>query len=129
MKIRMMRAGSTGDATGDPSAGWCVRPGRITPAVCALGLAALAPWAGAQPCEPAWSARFESQGLNGPVFSFARAGRGPAAPWLVGGYFTRAGGIAAAGIAEWDGKSWSSLGDRGVVGVRAIARVVERTPS
>lgn len=38
-------------------------------------------------------------------------GDGPHGPELfAGGYFTEAGGVAAASVAKWDGQSWSSLG-------------------
>ena len=50
-------------------------------------------------------------------------GRGPAL--YAGGYFTNVGGVAANGIAKWDGSSWSALGSGvgvgGGAGVSALA--------
>jgi hypothetical protein len=38
-------------------------------------------------------------------------GDGPAQPWIVvGGQFTRVGGVNATGIAAWDGSAWRALG-------------------
>jgi hypothetical protein len=51
-------------------------------------------------------------GVNGTVYSIEvyddHSGSGPAL--YVGGNFSMAGGIPAAGIAKWDGQSWSALG-------------------
>jgi hypothetical protein len=73
-------------------------------------------------------------GLLGPGLALGSHdpdGPGPEAPVLIaGGDFAQAGGLAAAGIARWDGESWSALGD-GVNGeVRALASYAPpgRTP-
>ncbi|MCC6678099.1 MAG: hypothetical protein IT436_13240 [Phycisphaerales bacterium] len=53
-------------------------------------------------------------GVNNEVFALTTYdpdGTGPTPPVLVaGGYFTAAGGVAANGIAAWDGTRWSPLG-------------------
>lgn len=58
----------------------------------------------------AWSSL--GAGMNAPVEALAvfddGAGGGPAL--YAGGEFATAGGVAASGIAKWDGQGWSSLG-------------------
>ena len=53
-------------------------------------------------------------GVNGYVSALALAANGNL---YVGGSFTTAGGIAASGVAKWDGTAWSSLGTGGGNGV------------
>src|SRR5688572_18796336 len=92
-------------------------------AVCGLA----ASGARAQFCEPRWSARFGPLGLNGSVHAIAVVGEGPGASLLVGGFFSMAGQLPAAGIARWDGARWSALGadPPSVMDVMAVAQVRE----
>ncbi|CAG1002888.1 hypothetical protein PHYC_03027 [Phycisphaerales bacterium] len=49
-------------------------------------------------------------------------GAGPTQPWLVvGGEFTRFGGVTARNIAAWDGSQWRALGDTLTSAVAAVA--------
>jgi len=49
-------------------------------------------------------------GLNGPVYTIAKAIEGTDTMYYVGGNFTMAGGAPAKHIAMWDGAQWHALG-------------------
>lgn len=71
-----------------------------------------------QSAKGTWDPQFTPPpGLNGPVYAMASTGN----DLYVGGAFSKAGGIAANGVAKWDGTNWSTLGS-GVAGqVLALA--------
>lgn len=65
-----------------------------------------------------WDTTFTSNGINGQVNAIVMDGAGN---YYVGGSFTSVQGFPAAGIAKWNGTSWSALGS-GISGsVYAIA--------
>lgn len=75
-----------------------------------------------EPCVPEWVPTFgEAPGVDGSFEARIRAmvefddGSGPAL--YVGGTFATAGGVAATGIARWDGESWSAVGEGITLGV------------
>jgi hypothetical protein len=81
----------------------------FTAAVTMLVLAALvliAPMARAQ-CTPGWSPGIGVPGINGIVNALVVM---PNGDLVAGGQFSSAGGVAANGIARWNGASWSPLG-------------------
>jgi len=57
--------------------------------------------------EERWDDRFDTLGLNGPVYAIAVRGQDVYA----GGYFTKAGEVSANNIARWDGSTWHALGN------------------
>jgi trimeric autotransporter adhesin len=59
------------------------------------------------PDDAAWDSRFGLPGVDGAVSTIAISGTNV----YVGGWFTQAGNVWANGIARWDGKNWSVLGD------------------
>jgi hypothetical protein len=62
-------------------------------------------------CQPTWLSTFGSQpGLGGIVRSLVVFDDGSGPALYAGGYFTAPGGVAAHGIAKWNGSSWSPLG-------------------
>jgi len=62
-----------------------------------------------QACTPEWKPTFGAPGLDDVVYAAVvfDDGRGPAL--YAGGAFQRAGTVAAAGVARWDGERWSAL--------------------
>lgn len=58
------------------------------------------------------------EGLDGPVLSLATLETGCGQRLYVGGSFGSAGGSPAAGIASWDGESWSALAGPAGDGIR-----------
>ncbi|MFK7847718.1 MAG: T9SS type A sorting domain-containing protein [Rhodothermales bacterium] len=70
-----------------------------------------------QTVEPMWDDQFSAYGVDGEVLSAAVDANGDL---IVVGEFSRAGGLAADGIAKWNGSQWSTLGGslgRGFSGV------------
>jgi hypothetical protein len=59
------------------------------------------------PDDAAWDSRFGLPGVDGAVSTIAISGTNV----FVGGWFTQAGNLWANGIARWDGKNWSVLGN------------------
>lgn len=57
-----------------------------------------------------WSDEAFSGGLNGTVYDFEVFDDGTGAALYVAGAFTMAGGLAANGVAKWNGSQWSALG-------------------
>ena len=80
---------------------------RFAPAPTDGTSAALAPATLGNPGDENWAAGFHQGGVNGGVSALVMDAGGNL---YVGGSFTIAGGIAANGIARWDGASWSALG-------------------
>lgn len=80
----------------------------------ALMLGLLAPDARGQTCQSGWLSRVSQEEFNGPVLAaveYDADGAGPFLPQLiVGGTFTRAGGVPVNGIARWTGTAWAPLG-------------------
>ena len=72
----------------------------------------------AAPGDENWDNGFSVPGLNGSVRALAFDSSGNL---YAGGDFTTAGGVAANGIAQWDGSSWSALGSGLGNAVRALA--------
>ncbi|MEM8485161.1 MAG: T9SS type A sorting domain-containing protein [Bacteroidota bacterium] len=61
----------------------------------------------AQSGAPVWDDQFAAYGVDGIVLSAVVDNGGVL---YIGGEFSRAGGIAADGIARWDGSAWATLG-------------------
>jgi hypothetical protein len=78
-----------------------------------LAFAMSAP-ASAQTTNAGWDSQFGVNGFNNDVFAIALS---PNGHLFAGGSFITAGGTSARGVAEWDGISWSPLGNNGVVGI------------
>lgn len=78
-----------------------------------------AAWAAAQECNPRWG------DLAGGTDQYAYAAATlPNGDVVVGGRFDMAGGVAASGIARWDGHAWHPLGEGVVGGLGAMALTV-----
>src|SRR5262245_50517305 len=74
-------------------------------------------------CPPRWLPTFGPEpGANGDVLCQAVFDDGSGPALYIGGEFTSAGGVPAAGIARWDGASWS------VVGTGVSGTVLAGTP-
>jgi trimeric autotransporter adhesin len=63
-----------------------------------------------QPCEPQWSEAFTFGLPDGPVRTMAVLDDGSGPALYVGGFFKTLGGVAAGGVARWDGFRWDNLG-------------------
>ena len=76
-------------------------------------------------CEPSWVPTFGgAAGVAGGVGSLAVYDDGGGPALYVGGGFESAGGVKAAGIAKWDGSSWTSLGSEAAVDGTVNAMIV-----
>ncbi|RZK27623.1 MAG: T9SS type A sorting domain-containing protein, partial [Hymenobacter sp.] len=60
-------------------------------------------------------------GLNGRLTALATASNGDV---YAGGYFTQAGGVAAYGVAKWNGTVWSTLGIGTVIGNTSSSGII-----
>lgn len=69
-------------------------------------------------CSDAWDTNFTSNGANGQVNVVVADGAGG---YYIGGGFTTIQGVPAAGIARWNGSSWTALGSGLNGSVYAIA--------
>lgn len=96
------------------SFGCCRMPcaGHILAAVTVFVFALAVPvHAGGTPCEPFWDQTPGQPGFNGWVYGIKALDFGAGDRIYAGGLYTEAGGQPANSIAEWDGRSWSALGD------------------
>lgn len=62
-------------------------------------------------CTPLWDTTAGNPGLNSAVFKLFVFDDGAGRQVYAAGGFTTAGGTPAVGIARWNGKSWSTMGD------------------
>lgn len=88
-----------GDGIRDGIDGCPLDAAKVAPGVCDCGI---------PDAPPAWSSL--SSGCNGTVYAMATYTDHVGSALYVGGNFSTAGGVAASGIARWDGTTWSQVG-------------------
>lgn len=88
------------------------------------GCRRIASWNGSQvsPVGPSAEADFSAGANVRAMMEWDSDGDGPQQPWLVvGGSFTRFGGVNVSGLAAWDGTQWRALGSGPGLHVYALA--------